>query len=57
MGVIILSKKIGSKKIGIIIASVGVGITLAIVIPFWMWIIAAGLGLIAGGCYLINKHR
>ena len=51
-------KKVG-WNLGLIILSLGVGIILAILIPFWGWILAAGAGLIIGGWCLIqnSSHR
>ena len=43
------------KKIGLVIAAVGIGIVLTIVIPFWGWLIAVGGALIYYGWYLISN--
>lgn len=52
-----LSKKYSyiQKNIGWIIGSIGVGMVLTFVVPFWGWIIAVGGGLIYAGWYLINN--
>jgi hypothetical protein len=45
---------LGSEEIVcIVIASVGVGMALAIILPFWWWIIIAAVCLIA---YAVNSY-
>lgn len=46
--------KFKSKHIGIICASIGIGIIIVFIIPFWGWMLAVGGALIYGGWYLIN---
>ncbi|URZ06557.1 hypothetical protein [Clostridium felsineum] len=50
-------KSCGMNKygLGIIVASVGAGIIIAVILPIWGWIIAAGGGLIFVGWFLINN--
>ncbi|AAK79698.1 hypothetical protein HGI32_09575 [Clostridium acetobutylicum] len=60
MGVILMSKKKWNREInkygmGLIIASVGAGIVIAVILPIWGWIIAVGGGLIFLGWFLINN--
>ena len=45
------------KKIGLIIAAVGIGIVITIVIPFWGWLIAIGAALIYYGWFLISNNK
>jgi len=45
------------KKLGLIIAAVGLGIILTIIIPFWGWLIAIGAALIYYGWYLISNNK
>lgn len=37
------------KRIGAIIVAVGLGILLAMLVPFWGWIVAMGCGIIVLG--------
>lgn len=43
------------KKMGIIVIAAGVGIVACVIVPIWGWLLLTGSGLIALGCYLINK--
>jgi len=45
------------KKVnyGFVVAAVGLGLVLAVIIPIWGWILAAGAGLIYLGWYLMNN--
>ena len=60
-----MSKKYKKPKtkvkmnVGLIVLSIGAGLILAVLIPFWTWILVIGAGLIAGGWYLIQNsgHR
>lgn len=55
MRYIILSKKHRFKSnLGWIVGSIGVGVVITFIIPFWGWIIACGCGLIYTGWYLIE---
>ena len=51
--------KRNKKKAGLVVLSLGIGLILAVLVPFWGWILAAGGGLIIGGWYLIQNsgHR
>lgn len=49
--------KKNKKKVGLVVLSLGIGLILAVLIPFWGWILAAGGGLIIGGWYLIQNSR
>jgi len=55
-----LSKKKHHKckkvNLGFIVAAVGFGIMLPIIIPIWGWILAAGAALIGVGWYLLDHH-
>ena len=44
-----------SKRIGLIVSSVGVGIVLTVLIPIWGWFIAIGCGVIGLGWFIMNK--
>ena len=51
-------KRFIKKKMGIIIASIGIGIVITFIIPVWGWIMAVGAGLIyCGWCLIINSHH
>lgn len=43
-------------NIGWIIGSIGLGIVLTFLVPFWGWIMAVGCGLIFIGWYLIGHY-
>ncbi|WML35134.1 hypothetical protein [Clostridium sp. OS1-26] len=45
------------KKIGLAIASIGVGIVITFIIPVWGWIIAVGGALIYCGWYLMENNK
>jgi hypothetical protein len=45
------------RKLGLITASVGVGIVITVIIPIWGWIIAVGGGLIYCGWCLIGHNK
>lgn len=51
------NKKRNKKKVGLIVLCVGIGLILAVLVPFWGWILAAGGALIVGGWYLIQNSR
>lgn len=44
------------KSFGLIVASIGVGVILAVIVPIWGWIIAAGIALIYCGWYIMEHH-
>jgi len=50
-------KRSFKKNTGWIIASIGVGIIITFIIPFWGWMIAVGGGLIYAGWYIIDKQH
>ena len=54
-----MSRKIkrNKKKVGLVILSLGVGLILAVLVPFWGWILAVGAALIIGGWNLIQKSK
>ncbi|MGE5629363.1 MAG: hypothetical protein ACM3X7_14840 [Solirubrobacterales bacterium] len=45
------------NKIGIAVAAIGLGLILAIIIPFWGWILAAGGALVYTGWCLISSNK
>lgn len=45
-------KKINS---GLVIASIGIGVIITVIIPVWGWILFVGAGLIAIGWYIIQN--
>ncbi|PJI06635.1 hypothetical protein CUB90_01575 [Clostridium sp. CT7] len=47
--------KINKFTVGLIVASVGIGIVIAVILPVWGWVIAAGGGLIFFGWCLIEN--
>lgn len=49
-----LKKRIQENVFGVIVASVGIGILITVVLPVWGWVIAVGGGLIYIGWYLIE---
>ncbi|MDF2883383.1 MAG: hypothetical protein K0R54_3940 [Clostridiaceae bacterium] len=63
-GIIIMSKykfdfwnHIGKKcDAGFIVASVGIGIVVAVIIPFWGLLLAVGISLVFIGWYLV-EHK
>ncbi|MBC2578969.1 hypothetical protein [Clostridium sp. DJ247] len=50
-------RKKNKKRLGIITASIGVGIVVAVIIPVWGWIITVGGVLIYCGWYLIDHYK
>lgn len=44
------------KKIGTVIAAIGLGIVLAMVIPFWGWIMAMGGVIIVAGWKIMEGN-
>jgi len=44
-----------TKRLGLIVSSVGAGIVLAMLIPFWGWMIAIGCAIICAGWFIMNK--
>jgi uncharacterized membrane protein YccC len=45
------------KKVGLMIASIGIGIVITFIIPVWGWIIAVGGALIYFGWCLMENNR
>jgi len=54
-----MSKKKKHKKIniGLVIASVGIGVIITVIIPVWGWIIAVGGMLIFLGWYIMENNN
>lgn len=48
-------KKSG-KKAGLMVICLGIGLMLAVLVPFWGWILAAGAAMIIGGWLLIQNN-
>lgn len=44
-----------TRRLGVIVSSIGVGIVLAVLIPFWGWMIAVGGAIICVGWFIMNK--
>jgi len=44
------------KKIGTVVAAIGLGIVLAMVIPFWGWIMAMGGVIIVAGWKIMENN-
>ncbi|MEG1255239.1 hypothetical protein [Clostridium sp.] len=44
-----------TKKLGLIVSSIGVGIVLSMLIPFWGWMIVVGCAVIALGWFIMEK--
>lgn len=49
-------KKRNRRKLGLMIASIGIGVVITVIIPFWGWVIAVGGVLIYCGWYLIGHN-
>jgi hypothetical protein len=49
-------KKNLKKKVGIALASIGLGIIITVIIPFWGFMIVVGAALIYLGFNLIDFH-
>ena len=47
----------GKKNVGLIVASIGLGLILAVVVPIWGWVVAAGIGLIYCGWQVMGHHH
>lgn len=50
-----LIKRCARRKWGLIIVAIGVGVVLAVIIPFWGWILAMGCVIIGAGCVLMKR--
>lgn len=46
-----------SKKAGLLVCGLGIGLMLAVLVPFWGWILAAGAAMIVGGWILIQNNN
>jgi FtsH-binding integral membrane protein len=51
-----LWRKRNRKRFGLIVASIGIGLVITVVIPVWGWIITVGGVLIYCGWYLIGHN-
>lgn len=47
--------KAKKMNFGLVVASIGIGIIITVMIPIWGWIMFAGAGLIAAGWYIIQN--
>lgn len=45
------------KNLGLIVASIGIGIIITVLLPIWGFVIAVGGGLIYVGWYLIDHYK
>ena len=50
-----LIKGCTKRKWGLFIIAIGVGIVLAVIIPFWGWILAMGCVIIGAGYTLMKR--
>ena len=46
--------KVKKINFGIVVASIGIGVLVTVIIPIWGWLIFVGAGLIAVGWYIIQ---
>ncbi|MCT8976868.1 hypothetical protein N4T77_09665 [Clostridium sp. CX1] len=46
-----------ARKLGLMAASIGIGIVITVIIPLWGWIVAVGGALIYFGWYLIGHNK
>lgn len=44
-----------TRRIGLIVSSIGVGIVLTVLIPIWGWFIAIGCVIIGIGWYIMTR--
>ncbi|MEG0133293.1 MAG: hypothetical protein RR891_06455 [Clostridium sp.] len=44
-----------TRKVGLVVSSIGVGIVLSMLIPFWGWMIVVGCSIIALGWYIMDR--
>lgn len=49
--------KKAKKNLGVILAAIGIGIILTVVVPLWGWVVAAGLALIYCGWQVMDHHH
>ena len=45
----------GTKRVGAILTAIGVGMIIALMLPFWFWWLAIGIGFLAGGICLLKR--
>jgi len=45
----------GTKRTGVILAAVGAGMIIALMLPFWFWWLAIGIGFLTGGICLLRR--
>jgi len=45
----------GYKRIGLILALIGAGMIVALMLPFWFWWLVIGIGFLIGGICLLRK--
>lgn len=45
------------KKLGIIVAGIGLGIIITVLLPIWGFVLAVGCGFIYAGWYLMEHHK
>jgi len=45
------------NQLGVIITCVGVGIISVVIVPFWLWLIAAGGGIVYCGFTIMNNNN
>ncbi|MDP4091300.1 MAG: hypothetical protein Q8930_18800 [Bacillota bacterium] len=46
-----------SRKVGLVVTCIGIGIVLTVVVPMWGWIGAVGIGLIYWGWQVMNHNH
>ena len=45
----------GQKRIGFILASIGAAMLIALMLPWWFWWLAVGIGFLCGGIKLLKR--
>ena len=45
------------NQLGVIIACVGIGVISVVIFPFWLWLIAAGGGIVYCGFTIMNHNN
>ena len=43
------------KRLGLIIAGIGVAMIIVLMLPFWFWWLAIAIGLLCGGIWLLKR--
>lgn len=46
-----------NNQLGVIIACIGIGIISVVLVPFWLWLIAAGGAIVYCGFAIMNFHH